>query len=96
MQDSSRVTADMRFDMISPTRLMIVRRLHRAAGPCSVVVCTAASASNGPTRAEPRKQGQGGLRGAVGDGARAQMFQSCNTQRRGLAGGGPGGRAMAG
>ena len=35
MRDSSRVTADMIFDMISPTCLMIVCRLHRAARPCS-------------------------------------------------------------
>lgn len=35
MRDSSRVTAEMMFDMISPTRLMIVCRLHRAARPCS-------------------------------------------------------------
>ncbi|WP_157633140.1 hypothetical protein [Burkholderia ubonensis] len=35
MRDSSRVTAEMMFDMISPTCLMIVCRLHRAARPRS-------------------------------------------------------------
>lgn len=63
MQDNSRVTADMSLDMISPTRLMIVCRLHRAVGACSVVVRTAAPASNGPAHARPRKQGLAG-RGA--------------------------------
>ncbi|WP_322027632.1 hypothetical protein [Burkholderia sp. BCC1977] len=75
MKDSSRVTADMSLDMISPTRLMIVCRLHRAVGPRSVVVCTAASASNGPARGLPRKQGLSGRGMAPVHTADAEVFQ---------------------
>ncbi|WP_175007103.1 hypothetical protein [Burkholderia lata] len=75
MKDSSRVTADMSLDMISPNRLMIVCRLHRAVGPCSVVVCTAASASSGPARGLPRKQGLSGPGVPSVHAADAEVFQ---------------------